>query len=301
MAGLVLASASTAAAAKNYAGTTFEIEMIVFSRDSGMAQSAEDWPASPRLKYPRQWVDFDTMEPMEKQEDESGPRPFLQPAPTQLDAKAAAIGDARGQQVLFHKAWRQVLQNKRNAPAILLTGGNRLGEHYELEGSVTLSVARYLHLSTNLWLSELDPAAPTTVATDNAVRGITLPRRPVKETGPSSAPSSEPVDLMVQAAEAPSVSTQAINTGSDASFTGTVFTDIATADSEFSDAAITAPALTEFDEPQPPLTVQNVALLQQERRMKSGELHYLDHPRFGVLIEIRTVQPAEEEVDQSPP
>lgn len=247
LAGLALATASGIAAAKNYAGTTFEIELIVFSRDSGMAQSGENWPASPRLEYPQQWVDFNTM---------SGDSPVLRPAATRLDNKAAALRRGRGQQVLFHKAWQQVLQNKRNAPAIVVTGGSRAGDHHQLEGSITISVARYLHLSTNLWLSEFGP-----VAGPAANSGIALPRRPVAEP----AQFDEQMDLVGQAAQPLSV------------------------------AAIRS-------EPAAPLTVPHVALLQQERRMKSGELHYLDHPQFGVLIEVRTVaQPAEAETDLTTP
>ncbi|WP_237064780.1 CsiV family protein [Microbulbifer guangxiensis] len=249
-ASLVLATASGIAAAKNYAGNTFEIEMIVFSRDSGMAQSGENWPSSPRLEYPQQWVGFDTM---------GGDSPVLRPVATRLDNKAAAIRRARGQQVLFHKAWQQVLQNKRRSPAVVISGGERRGENHQLEGSVTISVARYLHLSTNLWLSDFGPGT-LSAAIPNA-GSITLPLPPVAEPEVFG----EPMDLAGQVAARP------------------------------------ATLSTMSAEPRAPMTATRVALLQQERRMRSGELHYLDHPRFGVLIEVRTVEQEEPQTTPETP
>jgi hypothetical protein len=31
--------------------------------------------------------------------------------------------------------------------------------------------------------------------------------------------------------------------------------------------------------------------LREQRRMRSGELHYLDHPKFGVLARVDPIQP----------
>ncbi len=35
--------------------------------------------------------------------------------------------------------------------------------------------------------------------------------------------------------------------------------------------------------------------MQQQRRMRSGELHYIDHPRFGLLVQITPYTPPEQE------
>ncbi|MCX2794456.1 peptidoglycan binding protein CsiV [Microbulbifer thermotolerans] len=229
-AALLLAAAAASAQAVNYAGTTFEIEMIVFERIGGMENSSEDWPAAPRLRYPDKWVDFDTA---------TGGAPLLVPAATQLSNKAAALNRSGDMRVLFHKAWRQVLQQKRNSPAIIIDSGENPGSQSRLGGSVTLSVARYLHLSTNLWLSE--------PSDDNT--GIPLPL-------PPKAATEEPLDLMSTADFRPVMADRAM-----------------------------APDTT---------YARHVALLQAERRMRSGELHYIDHPAFGVLIEVRTITSAEE-------
>lgn len=222
---LAIAAASTQAA--NYAGTTFEIEMIVFSHTQGMDKARETWPAAPRLQYPNRWVDFNST---------NGASPILRPATTRLGNKAAALSRSGNYRVLFHKAWRQVLQNKRNSPAIVITGGDTSGGHHQLEGSVTVSVARYLHLSTDLWYNDFGTAQGDS--------GVLLPPLPAAD---------EPMDL---------------------------------AGGGFGTASFGGPSTG-------PVYAQHVAVLQEERRMRSGELHYIDHPQLGVLIEVRTVRPSE--------
>ncbi|MEW5248447.1 CsiV family protein [Microbulbifer sp. 2201CG32-9] len=234
---------STGSQAAGYAGTTFEIELIAFSRDSGMAQSRETWPTAPQMQYPREWIDFSTL-------TEEG-TPLLTPAVTQLDNKAAAL-DRDGYRVLLHKAWRQVLQNKQNSPAILISGGTTLGGMHQLEGSITLSVARYLHLSTNLWFSEF--------ASGPEVDAIPLPSKPV----PPPPPTAEPLGL----------------------------TQVPTDTGRGTGGALATAYPAEVDYPTP-VFARHVTQLRQERRLRSGELHYLDNPEFGILLQVRTVEAPE--------
>ncbi|WP_299593025.1 CsiV family protein [uncultured Microbulbifer sp.] len=293
----LLALCAAGAEAAGYAGTQFEIEMVVFSRESGMNQSRETWPAAPQLAYDSRWIDFNTpssADPMV---------PALQPAPNQLDNKVAALKRSSGYQVLFHKTWRQVLQNERNAPAVLVSGGAADGRHHQLEGSVTLSVSRYLHLSTDLWLSEWLPQtssafgydAPTAGFPSDSIdatrpQGISVPTRPraaVIATRDNAMAGDEPMDLRNTPA-APHDSgystTSGYSTGADSvEFHG--------------DSTMNAPGIAE---PVAKMAAR-VAVLNEERRLRSGELHYIDHPKLGVLIEVRTVQQAAEPAAQDEP
>ncbi|WP_066964080.1 CsiV family protein [Microbulbifer sp. Q7] len=295
----LLALCAAGAEAAGYAGTQFEVEMVVFSRESGMSQSRETWPATPRLAYDSHWVDFDTpskADPM---------IPALQPAPNQLDNKVAALARSAGYEVLFHKTWRQVLQTERNAPAILINGGPVDGNHHQLEGSVTLSVSRYLHLSTDLWLSEWLPngsdsssygaIAPMTntdipaLAAPAAPKGIsvpTRPRAPVDRTAAALA-GDEPMDLgnlggaTAQTDDYEFSTTSGYSTAADAAvFHG---------EDAQQDAAAAEPAAK---------LAARVAVLNEERRLRSGELHYIDHPKLGVLIEVRAIEQIEEPAAQ---
>lgn len=280
----LLALCAAGAEAASYAGTQFEIEMVVFSRESGMSQSRETWPAAPRLNYDSHWVDFNTpsgADPM---------IPALQPAPNQLDNKVAALKRSSGYQVLFHKTWRQVLQTERNAPAVLVSGGPANGNHHQLEGSVTLSVSRYLHLSTDLWLSEWLPETVGTSAFNNSglnsteattPQGIAVPTRPraAISTSDSAVSGEEPMGLGA-------LSAQGTRSGYSAASGYSTAADSAVFHGEH------GPAQPAAVEPAHKIAAR-VAVLNEERRLRSGELHYIDHPKLGVLIEVRTVEASE--------
>lgn len=277
---VLLALCAATAQGAGYAGTEFEIEMVVFARENGMNQSRETWPAAPRLEYRERWVDFDTPSAVDPLV------PALQPAPAQLSNKVAALQRDSGYQVLFHKTWRQVLQTERNAPAVLISGGQQDGNHHQLEGSVTLSVSRYLHLSTDLWFSEwlpqtIEPAFPALPEAS----ALTPPAGIAVPTRPRAAPAivtdgEEPLDL----------NSDSIRTESAVFHSG----------SNYSDRPIAEPASEPVSEPMERRAAR-VAVLQEERRLRSGELHYIDHPKLGVLVEIRTVAPQKEPESQDEP
>ncbi|WP_346839897.1 peptidoglycan binding protein CsiV [Microbulbifer sp. SAOS-129_SWC] len=232
---LLLALAAASANAVNYAGTPFEIEMIVFSRTQGMDKSGETWPAAPKLQYPQRWVDFHS---------QKNGLPLLTQVPTQLNNKVAALNRSGNYKVLFHRAWQQVLQQKHRSPAIVISGGDSYGDHHQLEGTITVSVAHYLHLSTNLWYNEFDGTGNDNVA-GSGVLVPAVPRAPLT----TASASDEPMNLSAGASQS-------------------IATDM-------------------------PAYARHVALLQAKRRLRSGELHYFDNPQFGVLIEIRKVDPSE--------
>lgn len=43
-----------------------------------------------------------------------------------------------------------------------------------------------------------------------------------------------------------------------------------------------------------PYVVESIVLMQQNRRMRSDELHYIDHPKMGVLVKLTPYEPAED-------
>ncbi|WHI53049.1 CsiV family protein [Microbulbifer sp. MLAF003] len=297
---LALAAAGTQAA--NYAGNTFEIEMIIFERPQGMAQTSENWPANPRLEYPSNWVDFETrqenpqptpspeavsltelageevstdeplgFEPLETNGDkvESGSHSslLLSPTATLLGNKATALARG-GDRILFHKAWRQILKQKRNSPAILIDGGDTFQGHSQLGGSITLSVSRYLHISTDLWLNDFSTPA--------SVDGVLLPQRPRVAV-------EAPLEIKSRAQ-------------SEENYKSVALQDVPNSLSDYEPVTLSEPQL----ETEHMVYAAHTARLQHERRLRSGQLHYIDHPAFGILIEVRTVaKPTEEDIKAS--
>lgn len=68
------------------------------------------------------------------------------------------------------------------------------------------------------------------------------------------------------------------------------------------------PMATAADQPQPAAedaagdyAIEQLAVLREQRKMRSGELHYLDHPRFGALVLVTPVETAPAPVDAVPP
>lgn len=68
-----------------------------------------------------------------------------------LAPDAYTLKRAPGYRVLFHEAWRQPAQPRKEAPWVIIQGGKQFGGHFELEGSLRLYKSRHLHLQSNLW------------------------------------------------------------------------------------------------------------------------------------------------------
>jgi hypothetical protein len=148
---------------------------------------------------------------------------------------------------LFHQAWLQPVADRNRALALVLDRSGDTGDWPVLQGSVTLYLSRYLHLETNLWLN-----------TD----GDYLPgewRMPPPPLGPPSLiveevveePMAEP--LVERWPEPPE-----------------------------GEAGETPPEV----ENEPAYPFRHAVLLQDRRRMRSEEVHYLDHPLVGLVVKL---------------
>ena len=58
-----------------------------------------------------------------------------------------------GHRILFHETWAQPVATKLRARALVMDQMGEGDSWPELQGTVTLFLARYLHLDTNLWLN----------------------------------------------------------------------------------------------------------------------------------------------------
>jgi len=156
---------STLLAAAAHAQTLYQVELIVFARDG----ADEHWHSDYQLSYPEH------LTALQDGTGEGAALPFQRLAANalQLKREAAAISQRRNMRVLFHGAWQQPFDDQARATSVLITGGQNVGNHRELEGFVTLSSERYLHIDTQLWMSRF--AANNGMAVDNA---LTLPPLP---------------------------------------------------------------------------------------------------------------------------
>jgi hypothetical protein len=185
------------------------------------------------------------------------PRLRLAGANTLLADAAARIARSAQYRLIAHYAWRQPAPDAAHPEHVLLAGGVAAGEHFEQEGYLTLSRSRFWHVETRLWLNDFpEPGRVSTSAP-----AVTLPEVPKPPSLLSSAS-----DILDQSVEVDA------------------FTSAGDADSGTPPAA--AGAIT-IEPPRPLRTV----VLQAAQRVNPGELHYIDHPLFGVLLTIRPYDP----------
>lgn len=135
----------------------YQVEVIIFehSEEVQSQQMPETWPNVLDLDWPSPLL---KLEPALGRQEE----PAVLPAFEELsfdqrnlnnDSYAIRVGDDYN--LLWHKAWRAPIQPEEQAPWVLVQAGEQLGEHYRLEGAIRIHLSRYLHLHSNLWLTEV--------------------------------------------------------------------------------------------------------------------------------------------------
>jgi hypothetical protein len=262
---LVLAAGTTVAQQTDSADSHrwYQIEVFIYANNNPSAVYEESWPKDLGLTYPEPLVALIDPEQLRMAEDEtdainSGPN-LLDPqtvpqaeAPVpllllgaeqqQLNRIANSILRQADFRLLFHKVWRQPLNDREHSENILILGGEQFDQHYELEGTINISVERYLHIATNLWLNTF-----------------------ISNIGDNSSPWPLLPAIPVTRADVREENTDPFTTPFHTSFS---------LGSEFE-------ALTGNQ-----YTVERTVVMRQHRRMRSNELHYLDHPLMGLLLKI---------------
>jgi hypothetical protein len=74
-----------------------------------------------------------------------------------LYAMASRISRSPNYRLLYHTSWLQPIQPVDQAVPILIQAGDQYDDHSELDGFVTISRARYLHIDTDLWFTTFIP------------------------------------------------------------------------------------------------------------------------------------------------
>ena len=275
----------------------WRVELLIFSHES--AQTSEQWDPTPNLAYPsaarflvepgrvknniRQHHADSVVDKFGRQiltlTPESGadiprdpnvpaapiatrlPTPFVALPSAQLEfrGKAAYMQRTGKYQTLFHQTWVQPVTDQASALPVILDRSGDTGQWPRLQGSIKLYLSRYLHLETNLWLNTPGDYLP----------GVW--QMPAPPLGPPS--------LIIEALPEPELE----------NLTG-----------EWSSGA-EQPSLPEGAEglplPEedlgPVYPYRHAVLLQQERRMRSTEVHYIDHPMLGVVAKLTPLTAAD--------
>lgn len=232
---LMLASATNQALARDY-----QVELLIFSHQGSAGLGDEIWPDINELPgLPARQLAY-------KENNPAGTYfTRLPKSAMQLSGKQASLRRSPEYRVLFHESWTQPVDTKRNSNRIRIKGGDILDNGlYELDGSISISRGRYLHVRSELFHSrQLSPEEFSLLLK------------------PHSNELSEPASTTEQELSVTSVETTAEDSQSPVSANGNRYLTTQTVVPDF-------------------LTVR----MSSARRMRSKELHYLDHPLFGALI-----------------
>jgi len=239
----------------------FQVEVVAFSRSAPDQQ--EQWPTNIKLGYPLNLIELKdpnapatpTPSTTEDEQPIAAAAPDLARAPffllpaseRKLTRQANALSRNGSYQVLFHETWRQPIGGARNAPSIFIHGGSTYGQHTELEGSITFSLPQLLQINTRLWLTRFEPNYG-----QEPGNWPTLPKTPAQLRAELAVETSEPDNL-------------------------------------FGNNWLATPepiAATSGMDATEPYLPQRIVLQEEERRIRQGELHYIDHPILGIVIQI---------------
>lgn len=236
----------------------YQVEMIVVARKDDAAQ--EHWPSNIKLRYPGDWVELkDPNIAAQSSVDLTKEAFYLLPAnERQLNSAAQKLQRNPRFEVLFHNAWRQVITNKKASKAIIINGGQTFGQHQTLEGSIRLSVATYLELQTNLWLTQFE----VNVGQEVAPAWPEIPLRP----------------------NYTSATTKNLSLDSDVELDQALANENAQWSNGSFDANTSAAGTEGF-------VTRRIVLLRQERDMRSSEVNYIDHPVLNVIIQVTPYPP----------
>lgn len=307
----------------------FRVELLVFSHESGSADSAESWEPIPDLSYPdsvrflidetqvkrnieefgqdsilnargvqtielpQSEAEFDArpgatpnstdiprQDPVPVQDASSDstatataledsaptlPVPFVQRAAAEREfrGKAAYMQRMGNYRTLFHQTWLQPMRDENSALPIVLDRSGDTRQWPRLQGSVKVYLSRYLHIETDLWMNTTGNYLPGQWA---------MPPAPL---GPPSLLLIEPEPSLLVAA---------------ASDARTSKPQPAPADSTDQ----TPPLADSGMSLEPVYPWRHAVRFTEKRRMRSNEVHYLDHPMLGVVVKLTPV--AQEEL-----
>ncbi|MAV76448.1 MAG: hypothetical protein CL691_07500 [Cellvibrionales bacterium] len=229
---------------------------------------------------------------------------------TELPKQALILSEAQEKisrntvhRVLYHQAWIQSLDSSVAAKAIPIFGGEKYNDHYQLEGHVTISKDRFLHIKTDLWLMEF-----TAIELSNKdIQQQSLAHQNVfnlsEEGFPGTLPDL-PIDNERIALIEDQVLSRSLNAEIDQVINEFFYFDTVEVSPEENDRidddlfnlaeVINEQASKDKDEA---IAVKENQVLQyqlnqvyavrQNKKISSRQINYLDHPKIGVIVSVK--------------
>lgn len=297
----------------------WRIEVIMFTQGNGWSSSAEVWPTDVVLSYPDTWQTLvPLLDPNAEIQEQAGNNnnPAQNTSPEnnateqgteiqleelkllpQEELQLTGISNKvnRGRRrVLFHGAWHQYMERNQEEAPIIFAVGDQYDDHYELEGSIHIYLQRLLHFDVNLWLTEFSinagqlrqpwPELPT--APSRQIPVFDLPGAGLSDLGRPATGFNQPSFQGSNQATGANNGGNGVYAGANIGQTNTLEWFDQQGNTTFYDSRYDQILSRTY-------VINHLALIQQDRPMRSDELHYIDHPQLGILVKITRYQPPE--------
>ncbi len=127
----------------------YDVEVIVVEHKDQSAVVDEEWPAYPGMPQIQNAYSLILEDDaIEQREFSVIPKEELK-----LNQAVESLVRRTGSRVVLHQGWVQAVQDNNEKEPIRLTAGEQIFENdgvFELDGTIALSLSRYLHVNTDL-------------------------------------------------------------------------------------------------------------------------------------------------------
>lgn len=214
------------------------------------------------------------------------PRPFvlLPDEYLELRGKAALMQRSGSYTVLFHETWVQPVPPQERSLPIVLDHTGDTQEWSRLQGTINVFLSRYLHVETNLWLNTQGTYFPGTW------------QMPAPPLGPPSLiiEEQEPLDIAAAIEQLPVAGAAAEGAAATTEVNLALRSALADTGGSATAQDPNQPLMgLNGEEPgeviAPVYPYRHAVLLDQTRRMRSNETHYIDHPLMGMVIKFTPI------------
>ena len=182
--------------------------------------------------------------------------------------------DRRGYNVVFHEAWRFASDAEENDPWLLIKAGQSVEGRHEIEGAVRFYKSRFLHFETDLWLLQFD---------NDENQRINLPDFPAQSADLKASIKNSPELFLTKSPERP-----LSNSPEQPLLKSPELPTTKNNNPSFTE--LRAQTAFELTEPKD-YPVAKVWTLDKSMRLDEGEVYYIDHPRMGAIVTVKSYSP----------
>lgn len=310
----------------------YEVEVLLFRQDfpdlASPGTVAETWPDQVELAWPAPLVQ------LQPAEAENRAMRRYATAARKLNNDAFAFRVTPGYELLWHQAWQQPMTNEADAPWIQIAAGDNFFDRYELEGGLRIHLSRFLHVTGNFWLTDFGLSSglqDSYSLADLPEWSEALPAcsflryQPAYQDPEALPPEPEEIDLLERMPGWWRPPYECLLPREELGYGGLIIDPVAPeapaaqVETTYLDPELQSLVSQRTDLPLPeraqpvnlPLPqsqadlnsdqpVRRIVEVNMDRRLRSGEIHYIDHPLMGMIVRLLPIPEPEPTPEDSP-